>query len=275
MFYQKPICMNRNAILKSLLLFGILSVLIPLKSHANIIVLNGLTHENQAHPGESYRGTIQIQNASDKIRNVRIYQRDYWFSYNGESKHDPAGTLERSNAEWISFNPELVELGPNETSTVNFEVKVPGEPLSGTYWSVIMVEGIVPPDTTGFSSGVTINTAIRYAVQIVTNIGETGTSDIQFLGMELGRQEETTLLHVALENTGERMLRPELALELFDETGNSLGTVIANKVKTFPGTSVMITLQLEGIKPGNYNGVLVADCDDDHVFGTNVSFEIE
>lgn len=275
MFYQKPICMNRNTILKHLFLFGIFSVFISFVSHANIIVLNGLTHENEAQPGETYRGTIQIQNASEKTRSVRIYQRDYWFSCTGESKHDPAGTSERSNAGWISFNPELVELGPNETSTINFEVMIPGGSLSGTYWSVIMVEGIVPPDTTGYSSGVTINTAIRYAVQIVTNIGETGTSDVQFLGMELGKEEETTLLHVALENTGERMLRPELILELFDEAGNSLGIVKADKRKTFPGTSVMITLRLEGIKPGNYNGVLVADCDDDHVFGTNVSFEIE
>jgi hypothetical protein len=261
--------------LKSLFVLGILSVFFPLASFANIIVLNGLTHENQAEPGKSYRGTVQIQNASEKNRSVRIYQRDYWFSYTGESKHDPAGTSERSNATWISFNPELLDLGPNETAAINFEVVVPGESLSGTYWSVIMVEGIVPPDTTGYSSGVTINTAIRYAVQIVTNIGETGTSDIQFLGMELGREKETTLLHVALENTGERMLRPELAVELFDAEGNSLGVVKAERRKTYPGTSVMITLELKGIKPGNYNGVLVADCENDHVFGTNVSFEIE
>lgn len=267
--------MIRNAFLKSFFLFGILFAFVPFISYANIIVLNGLTHENQAQPGDSYRGTIQVQNASDKSRSVRIYQRDYWFSYTGESKHDPAGTLERSNADWISFNPELLNLGPNETATVNFEVAVPQKSLAGTYWSVIMVEGIVPPDTTNYSSGVTINTAIRYAVQIVTSIGETGTSDIQFLGMELGKQEETNLLNVALENTGERMLRPELALELFDEAGNSLGVLKAERRKTFPGTSVMITLRLEGIKPGSYNGVLVADCDDDHVFGTNVSFEIE
>jgi hypothetical protein len=267
--------MNHNTTLKSLFLSGILLAFIPFLSGANIVVLNGLTHENQVLPGESYRSTIQIQNVSDKNRSVRVYQRDYWFSYTGESKHDPAGTSERSNAGWISFHPELLDLGPNETATVNFEVNVPGESLSGTYWSVIMVEGIVPPDTTGHSGGVTINTAIRYAVQIVTNIGETGTSDIHFLGMELGKEEQTTLLHVALENTGERLLRPELALELFDEAGNSLGIVKAEKRKTFPGTSVMITLRLEGIKPGNYNGVLVADCDDDHVFGTNVSFELE
>lgn len=266
--------MNRNANLKRQLLFGVISVFIPIISFANIIVLNGLTHENQAQPGESYRGTIQIQNASEKNRGVRIYQRDYWFSFTGESKHDPAGTSERSNAKWISFNPELVDLGPNETATINFEVVVPDESLFGTYWSVIMVEGVVPPDTTGYSSGVTINTAIRYAVQIVTNIGKTGISDIRFLGLELGKQEETTLVHVALENTGERMLRPELVLELFDETGNSVGVIRADRRKTFPGTSVLVTLRLEGIKPGSYTGVMVADCENDLVFGTNVSLEI-
>lgn len=196
--------MIRNVLPKGLFLVAILLFFVPFITIANIIVLNGLTHENQALSGETYRGFIQVQNASDKSKSVRVYQRDYWFSYTGESRHDPAGTMERSNAKWISFNPELLNLGPNEAVNINFEVHVPGESLSGTFWSVIMVEGVVPPDTTGHTSGVTINTAIRYAVQIVTNIGETGTRDIQFLGMELGKQEETSLLYVALENTGER-----------------------------------------------------------------------
>lgn len=253
----------------------IAAIFIPSVSAANIIVLNGLTHENQVQPGETYRGTIQVQNASEGNKSVRVYQRDYSFSYTGESNHDPAGTLERSNAAWMSVNPELIDLEPNEIATIDFEVEVPAsEPLTGSFWSVIMVEGIVPPDTSDYSSGVTINTAIRYAVQIITNIGETGTSDLEFIGMELDEQEDSALLYVALENTGERMLRPGLALELFDEEGNSVGIVRAARRKTYPGTSVLISLELKGIKPGNYTGVLVADCDDDHVFGTNVSFEI-
>lgn len=266
--------MKRYSVLKKLAFSALALTILPFISAGNIIVLNGLTHENQVQPGETYRGSIQIQNASEKTKSVRMYQRDYWFSYTGESKHDPAETMERSNAGWVTFNPEMLDLAGNEKATIDFEVIVPSESLSGTYWSVIMVEGIVPPDTTSYNSGVTINTAIRYAVQIITTIGETGTSDIQFLGLELGQEEETTLLHVALENTGERMLRPELALELFDEAGNSAGVIKAERRKTFPGTSVMITLRLEGIKPGNYTGVLVADCDADHIFGTNVSFEI-
>lgn len=266
--------MSCTTLLKKFPGIAFLLILFSLSANASIVVLNGLTHENQALPGESYRGTIQIQNVSEKRRSVKIYQRDYWFSYTGESKHDPAGTQERSNADWIAYNPELLDLEPNQTVTVNYEVTVPDTSLSGTYWSVIMVEGIVPLDTSSYSRGVTINTAIRYAIQMVTNIGTTGTRDIRFLGMELGKQAETTVLQVAIENTGERLLRPELAIELFDEEGNSAGVIKADSRKTFPGTSVMITLNLAGIKPGKYSGVLIADCSDDQVFGTNVSFEI-
>jgi len=245
-------------------------------STASIVVLNGLTHENRVQPGETYRGSIQIQNTGKNNRSVRIYQRDYWFSYTGESKHDPAGTMARSNAGWISYTPELITLDSSEVTTIDFEVKVPeNDTLRGTYWSVIMVEGITPPDTSQIESGVRINTAIRYAVQIITNIGNTGTSDLQFLGLELAKQEEENVLYVAVENTGERILRPKMNLELFDESGNTVGIINSDPRKAFPGTSVMSTLTLEGIKPGNYNGVLVADCGEDRLYGTNLTLEIE
>ncbi len=243
--------------------------------NANIVILNGLTHENTVQTGEIYRGAIQIQNTADTQKSVRVYLRDYWFSYTGESKHDPPGTLERSNAEWITFTPELLTLEANEITTIDFEVKIPDDnELNGTYWSVLMVEGIVPPDTSDFSSGVTIRTAIRYAVQIVTNIGNSGSSDLQFAGLELLKQDENNVLDVIIENVGERVLRPEVSIELFDESGNSVGTIKEERRKTYPGTSIKVSLILEGIKPGNYTAILVADCDEDHIFGTNLSLEI-
>jgi len=244
-------------------------------ANAAVIVLNGLTHEYQVQPGESYRGTIQIQNAENKEKSVKVYQTDYWFSYTGESRHDSIGAIPRSNGKWITYTPELMTLAPNQTTEVEFEIKVPAnDTLSGTYWSVIMVEGIVPPDTTTHKTGVTINTSIRYAVQIITNIGDTGTRDMKFLGLQMAKEDDANILNVMIENTGERLLRPELSLELFDASGNSVGVIKAERKKTYPGTSIRVALPLEGIKPGKYTGVLVADCDEDHIFGTNVSIEV-
>lgn len=244
-------------------------------TNANILVLNGLTHESTGELGTKYKDRIEIQNNGSEERSVRVYLRDYWFSYTGESRHDEPGTLGRSNAAWVNFSPHLLTLQPNEKAFVDFEVSVPQiDSLKGTYWSVIMVEGIVPPDTVASSRGVKINTAIRYAVQIITNIGETGTKDLQFLGLELNNDGTNNLLNVAVENTGECILRPEISLEVFDENGISQGIFKADRRKTLPGTSISTALVLEGIKPGNYTAILVADCDEDHIYGTNISLEI-
>ncbi|WP_319500702.1 hypothetical protein [uncultured Draconibacterium sp.] len=244
-------------------------------SNANIVILNGLTHENNAETGEGYRGGIQVQNAGTEPRSVRVYQRDYWYSFTGESRHDEAGTLDRSNAAWINYSPRLLTLQPNETVVVDFEVTVPSvDTLKGTYWSVIMVEGIQPQDTAA-STGVKIHTAIRYAVQIITNIGNTGKRDLQFLGLELTADEnETQVLKVAIENVGERILKPELNLELFNADGESIGVFKAERRKTYPTTSILLSLPLEGVKPGEYAAVLVADCDEDNIFGTNLTLEL-
>ncbi len=256
-------------------LFVNLLLFIAIFANANILVLNGLTHETLSQAGDKYRERIEVQNNGTEKKEVKIYIRDYWFSYTGESRHDEPGTQERSNAKWITYSPQLITLGPNEKGFIDFEVTVPSDDsLQGTYWSVIMVEGVVPPDTTASAGGVKINTAIRYAIQVITNIGETAKRDLQFIGLELAGDGGQKMLNVAMQNTGDYILKPEMSLEIFDAEGNSAGVFKADRRKTFPGTSITSSIILEGIKPGNYTAILVADCDEDHIYGTNLSLEI-
>ncbi|WP_167617624.1 hypothetical protein [Maribellus sediminis] len=259
---------------KACVLFFI-SIQLAFFAEANIVVLNGLSHEQVGQPGGQYRDRIEIQNSGSETKSVKVYLRDYWFSYTGESRHDEPGTLQRSNASWINYSPQLLTLEPGEKAAIDFEVSVPqSDSLRGTYWSVIMVEGILPPDTTASTGGVKINTAIRYAIQIITNIGDSGSKDLQFLGLELVKDGERNLLNVAVENTGECILKPEMSLEIFSADGTSLGVFKADRRKTFPGTSITTSIPLEGIEPGSYAAVLVADCDEDHIYGTNISLEL-
>ena len=260
--------------IRIVLILPVFFLLFVFQALGNIVVLNGLTHETTSEAGETYREKIQIQNVGTETRSVKVYVRDYWYSFSGESRHDEPGTQDRSNANWIKFSPTLLTLKPNEKAEVSYEVTTPQDnALTGTYWSVIMVEGIVPQDTTA-SSGVKILTAIRYAVQVVTNIGNTGTRDLQFVGLELAEQEGVNVLNVAVENTGQRILKPELNIELFNDQGESLGVFKAERRKTYPTTSILLEIPLAGIKPGEYNAVLVANCDEDHIFGTNITLEI-
>ena len=121
----------------AVLLFSML----PLLSHAGIVVLNGLTHMYDVVPGETYRGTIEVQNTGKNAQPVKLSQHDYSFNYQGEVFYEKPGTLQRSNTGWIDISPSYVVLGPNEKAKLSFEIKVPQDTrMMGTYWSVIMVE---------------------------------------------------------------------------------------------------------------------------------------
>lgn len=245
------------------------------KTGANILVMNGLTHEYQTVQGEVRNGIIELKNVSQESQSVQLYQRDYWFSHKGETRHDTPGTMERSNSGWININPTFITLAPEETATVAYEITIPDtDSLTGTYWSVIMVEGIQPPDTAA-SEGIKINTVIRYAVQIITHIGHSGTVNLTFLEFNLSREENRTELSVVLENIGERMVKPEVSVEIFDTNGITLGVTTAEKRKLYPGTSANVFLDLSHLKPGSYSGILIADCGDDYVFGSNLTLDIK
>lgn len=253
-----------------------LSSFFALETNGNILVMNGLTHEHVAIQGESKREVIELKNISDTQQSVQLYQRDYWYSYTGETKHDEPGTMERSNAKWISINPVFLTLAPNETALVEFTVTVPKvDSLVGTYWSVIMVEGLNPPDTTQSQRGIKINTVIRYAIQVITNIGDTGERNLSFLNFNLKKEEAQTNLEVDIMNTGQRVLRLDTNLETYGSNGESAGVFKAEKRKLYPGTSAKITLDMTKLKPGKYSGVLIADCGDDYVYGSNLTLEIK
>ena len=65
----------------------ILAAGLPL--HAQIAVLSETVQEQDAAPGARYSGTILVRNTSDRVQTVRVFQTDYSFQANGESRYDP------------------------------------------------------------------------------------------------------------------------------------------------------------------------------------------
>jgi hypothetical protein len=243
---------------------------------ASIVVKNGLSHLHNVSLGKNYKGSILIQNTTDKEQSVKIYQRDYKFFYTGEATYDQPGSHKRSNANWIDLSASFLTLQPKEEMVINYEINVPENyELPGTSWSVIMLEGVKDVNPDDFQTGLKVNTVVRYAIQIATTVEETGTSELNFAKVDLNRSETgAPQLEVDIENTGERLLIPMIALELFNESGESIGVFQAEKKKTYPGTSVKYYVDLTEADPGNYQAVLLADCGEEEVFGVNISLEI-
>lgn len=246
-----------------------------LYSQSQIAIAGELTYEQNILPGNEESATISIRNLGSDSALVSVYQKDYVFYYDGTTDYPEPGTIERSNGTWITYTPSRFYVPGNSEATVNFIVQVPSiDTLSGTFWSMLMVEPteeILPEK----KEGITVNSVIRYGIQIITNIGNTGEKDIEFIDVNLMKDEDKRILLVDIENIGERIVRPSVWAEIYDTTGNKIGTFESTIARIFPGTSVRKKIELSDVEPGMYKTIIIADCGEDDLFGLDYTLEID
>lgn len=252
---------------------------------AQVAVVGELSQEREVKPGESYNGTIAVRNDLDEPQEVKIYQTDYLFRFDGTNDYGEPGTVSRSNAPWITFSPSNLVIPPKSTVNVNYTVSVPSavekEMLIGTYWSMLIVEGIPKgsPESglqkPNQRAQMGITQTIRYAVQIITNIRFTGNADIRFLGTKIETREQgARYFLVDIENRGERGVRPEVYLELYNETGSLKGKFSGVRMRIYPGTSIRQSFEITDVPKGTYRALVVVDSGGDDIIGAQYTLTL-
>jgi hypothetical protein len=211
-------------------------------------------------------GEISLQNTDDTLREARIYQTDYLFQSDGSNSYDDPGTQPRSNAKWIRFSPSHITVPPHQSATVSLEVQVPTDSvLSGTFWSLLMIEQIYPEENTEVEpKQAALRQILRYGVQCITHL-DGGNEALHFSGTLLEKNEEGQIkLQVDVENSGERWAVPSAWMELFDTDGRSIGRFDGGKKRIFPGTSV---------PAGKYKALVVLDEGAQNMVGAKYDIE--
>ena len=243
---------------------------------AQIAVIGSTLEEHVAAPGESYRGAIVIRNVTSETQRVRIYQTDYLFYADGTSRFDSAGTDTRSNAPWITLGARSISIPASGEMTVTYEVKVPkAASLVGSYWSAIMVEGEkAPPPPTQSKSQVGLGAILRYAVQVATHVGSTGSRTIRFSRTQLvTKPDSSRAFNVDVENVGQRAYKPALWVEVYDGAGALVANVRQERGLLYPGTSLQQTFELGKLAGGSYRAIVFADSGDDAVFASQYTLK--
>ena len=247
---------------------------------AAISVVGGLTREVVVQPGKEYRGAIIVKNTSDKPEEIRVYQTDYLFYSDGTALYGEPGKAPRSNAPWIRVSPSRISVEPRRAVTVHYAITVPDKSdLSGTYWSMLMVETVpgLTPETAedkAKAPALGIRQVIRYGVQMVTQVGKSGSADLAFQ-TRLQRDGERTVLQIDLDHDGERWLRPFLWVELYDHEGSHMGRFEAGRKRMYPGTSTRSEVDMSDLPDGTYKALVVADAGGGDVFGATYSLTLD
>lgn len=222
-------------------------------------------------PGGEYPMKIRLSNAEDKPLVVTLKQADYTYSATGENHFPQPGTLPRSNASWIEVQNTRIELAPNSRAEVHYVVRVPKKlDHQGSYWSLIFIE----PETFHEvqSEATQIIVKVRYAYQIVTNIGQ-GTAKLDLVKVDWATNQEKPTLNIDVVNNGEVFLKPHLGLKIYDVEGKLVRNINGNEQKLLPETSTRFPVEIEGLAPASYAGLLLLR-DGDRYFGKRFAFEV-
>lgn len=249
------------------------SLIVPLSVFGQISVVGELARDIDGSPGKVIKGEIEVHNGSPVDREAKVYKSDYMFFHDGTNRFSPPGTEVRSNAAWVDFSPERFIVPPGQSVMVSYVVTIPDTTLDGTYWSMLMVEGIPEesPESVLDDSDepkVGLIQIFRYGVQIATHIRGSEDYSISFADVAIadpGSGEKA--LKVSVDNTGNMFVKPEVWVELFDKAGKKTARREANPARVYPGTSVSYWFDIQDITPGEYEALIVVDAGGENVFG--------
>lgn len=248
--------------------------------HANVIILNGLTHIHKGEKGTLIQGEIILQNMNKtNPERISVYLKDILQGCDGTTEYLEIGSHPRSLSNWVNFNTSEKVLSPNEKFIITYTINIPADIKLendidyGSFWSVIMIE-VAKPINEDSQYGVQINSKIRYGIQIIANIGEKVDSPLDFEDVVISKEgPKTYSMDVVLKNNGLYMVQPTLIVELFDTSGNSVKKAEALFKKVYPSGCKEFKITFSDVPSGDYDAVLVADYGGE-IFGVNVTVNI-
>lgn len=265
--------------MKHLLLCILAALALVIPAQAGVAVIGNLARTNTIKPGDAFEGIIFLKNTDKQPADVRVSQTDYVSHADGSTEYGEAGRTPRSNANWITVSPTRLKLAPGETQPVRYKGRAPADPkLRGTFWSMIMVELnaalAITPEGRPDQVAVGLKTTIRFAIQIVTEVGQSGTRSLQVLEKHVVKNEGKRVLQLDLLNDGERLLIPAVTVELFDQGGASIGRFEAGRTRIYPACSFRAKADLTDVPAGKYVAMVLLDSGDAQVMGAQYDLEL-
>jgi hypothetical protein len=254
-------------------------------AHAAVMLSGNLTQEYALNPGSTATGTLELKNTGDTPAEVKIYQEDIKIKNDGSTEYTPGnGSHMRSNAAWINIGTDHLILPPRTNQSIPYSIHVPTGHLQGSYWSTLMLEPISAnsresqlANTSTDKPILTIHQKMRYAVQVITNIGNQGAANLVFDSPSMLKDKAGgRYLGFGIRNTGTRRSRPKVWLDVFSRNGDSIGRFPAETHGLYVNEREYFTARLGNLQPGTYKALLAAE--DNHngqMFGSDVNLTIQ
>ena len=245
-------------------------------SYSNVVVINGLTHVYSGSSGETIKGEVILLNSSEDEQRVTFDLSEAIFSCTSDRIFSKDNSHDQSSTNWFEGNLMERILAPKEKYVYRFNIAIPNnEELKGSFWSMLMVN-IEKPIRKETKGNIGIDTKVRYAIGLLTNVNSYEEINLEFEDINLKEDINTAKkeLEVKILNESLFVEGTRLSLEVYNKDGVKVHEAVTGRNMVFPGFCKNYKIDISELKKGEYECVLLADSREEF-FGTNISLTIK
>jgi hypothetical protein len=217
-----------------------------------------------AEPGQTQTIPLNILNHSSQKSTFIIQLGDFVINKEGAKINMPQGTTEHSLVNWMSINPPLIELNPNEAKQIMVSIQAPAGDYT-TKWANIFVTNTI--EQTASIADKALKTGVLVQGQILVRARQSPRSNINYkmkitnLSLETSLKDSVTVFSVNIDNMGDKITDCKVVL-----LGSNLNTAQEKKIdeinfESYPDSQLKIKLRMNKgfLQPGKYAMAAILD----------------
>jgi len=208
---------------------------------------------------------FNVKNPTGAPLLVRVSLADWHYLANGTPNYLEPGSLPRSLAPFVTFNPAEVLLEPGAASEVRYTVELPATAEPGSYWGVLFMEAEDPDPVPGFTLA---RFSVRVGHVVYVNVPPMAPDGqiVGIFGEPPTAPDDAYTLQIQYANTGNAVQRLDGYVELRDGQGQVLFHEELPPLVSLPGDVVGRTFSVYGpLEPGNYTALVVYNYGDETI----------
>jgi hypothetical protein len=167
-------------------------------------------------PGETRSLDVEISNAGDDTISARTYASDVYTIINGGFGGRLRDEPQTGTTRWLGYSTDVLELQAGEGIARPFTVAVPADAGPGEYITSLVLENDRP---IGAGGAVVFNQIVRQAVAVVVTLPGQRSPGLMIGAATHKVVAGTSIVAVAVANTGNVRLKPIVQFTLFDSAG--------------------------------------------------------
>ena len=184
-----------------------------------------------ANPGEIEQRIVTIRNHANIKQAFTFVVGDFEVNEDGQKKRMPAGTSSRSCADWITINPSLLELNPNEERQINVIMTVPKDGFASK-WAMIYAQAATEqkenPVDKELATGIKLTPRIAILVNQSPKVNKNYKANIRNLKEVTTEKDSLRTFEMQIENIGDKIIEANVHL--------AIGNLETAKETKFQGT---------------------------------------